>query len=542
MPRAKKVKDYNKVIINGKSYTVVGTVEKLRRVVTKSFLVKDLYERWTKGSIVSDPYLQRMQGQWGRKQKSRCISTMLDNRSIGTVIIATGRSYIDDFNAYSLLDGLQRITTVVDFINNVCKLDKSEKPVPCYIRDDDGNVIEVMYEIGGKDFKSLPDVLQRRIMDYPVTVDSYENFSDEELDEIMFCVNNGKTPTSYQKMRFALGTENMRLIQPNCVSIAWEDVAGCREKNDSTLCSVLRGLMIYTNNAQNGLTSQAINKFIDNFDDVIFSSTLIKYNNTVEAFGDVKFEMTAEERELLDGCNLPHFIANYALFNNLKDKGDKTYIGFFREFIKSRDWKIFTSYSKKNKGPEDNKFDYEDTLTVLSDEELIEMSEDKSGSGGKQYSAESVSQRQYIIDQFLYNYLDCFVPNNGITANYIDNEGDNVGDESAPDDREYDEYDRQEAVEYTECTDECKEETDTGSGAANTCINDAMVSGDNSDVGGYLHKFSTQGYDEKGSGREDCSETGIECVDDNGNSGGIKQLSAGDSSWQTVYRENVTAG
>lgn len=397
MASSKKTKDTNTVMIDGTRCTVLGVVEKLRRVVSKSFLVKDIYERWTDGTMVPDEYLQRMVGQWSKKQNSRLISAMLNNRPIGTIIIATGRTYSNDNALYSILDGLQRIHAMVSFIDNKLKLDKTEKPIECNVKCENGSTEQISFDIAGKNFKSLPKAMQNFLLDYPVRVDSYECFTDEELDDIMFCVNNGKSPNAYQKMRFALGTENMRLIQPSVNSVLLEDVAKCNDKNDSKLCCILRGLMTFSNCVGGGLSPNSINKFIDDFDDNISSGTLIRFSNTIEALGEVKMKMTQEERELLDGCNIPHFIANFDVFNSLENKNKKTYLDFFRAFVNSEDWVKFTSYKAKK-----------------TDDEMNSSEKgEKSGSGGTQYSEDSVNERQYIIDNFLYDFLDCSIPYNG---------------------------------------------------------------------------------------------------------------------------------
>lgn len=121
----KSIKDTNTIVIDGKNYFVLGVVEKLRRVVTKSFLEKDLYERWTDETMAPDEFLQlwRVSGQRNK------ISSMLSNRPIGTIIIAKGRTYSNSNVVYSILDGLQRIHAIVSFINNGFKLDKNEKHI-----------------------------------------------------------------------------------------------------------------------------------------------------------------------------------------------------------------------------------------------------------------------------------------------------------------------------------------------------------------------------------------------------------------------------
>ena len=173
-PKTPKIIDT--VNIDGKSYKMMCVdIQQEGTVCEIPMRIKDFVEDMERGKISRDNLIQREINQWGSLLKSNLLYSIMINRPIGTILTATGRS---DTKIYP------------------------EK------------------------FKELPEILRDAILDYRLTICSYKGFSDSELDNILYCVNSGKAPTSYQKMRFALGSNVMRTIQPMCDSDLWEDVAG----------------------------------------------------------------------------------------------------------------------------------------------------------------------------------------------------------------------------------------------------------------------------------------------------------------------------
>ena len=375
-------KDNNKVIIDGRTYSFVNTVERVSRIVPIALAIEALHQKYMDGRIVPDKYVQRMEGIWSGKQNSMLIYAILLDRPIGSFIVATGRGEDKDYTVKSLIDGLQRTTAIVNFVENKYAIRKKTPPISCVLTDDKtGETIETSYEISGKKFKNLPKVLQDKFLDYTITCYSYENFTYDELDEIMFCVNNGKAPTPYQKMRFALGCNNMRNIQPMCESLLWEDIPKLNAKNDSILGCVIRTIMLLSYKVSGGFSASAMNNFIDDFDNNVSVKLLEEAQNLLQQFTEIKFSMSDEEITALDACSIPHFVMSLKKFNNVSNPENKSYLEFFRAFIASEKSKQFFAYkAPKDKDSQEGK---------------------KSGSGGTQYSAESVDDRECIIDDFL---------------------------------------------------------------------------------------------------------------------------------------------
>ncbi len=359
--------------------------------------IKEFVEEMEQEKISRDTLIQREVNQWGNALKSNLILSILINRPIGTILTATGRDDTQNYAVNSLIDGLQRSCAIYDYINNKFKLSGKLKPILCKFKDtESGEIVSREYAIAGKKFKQLAEVLKDTILNYRLTVYSYKGFSDDELDSILYCVNSGKSPTSYQKMRFALGSNVMRTIQPMCESTLWEDISGCNSKNDSILCCTIRILMMISSYSCKSYGTADMNRFIDNFDENIKMAAVSETADLIGQLADVKFKMTDNEVETLTACSIPHIIVNMRQFNSMRKPDEsRSYLDCYRAFLESNEYKEFLEHSQ-------------------------------SGSGGFQYSEDSVNKRQYIIDNFLYDFLNYPLKHNGILKEDFNTENTDV--------------------------------------------------------------------------------------------------------------------
>lgn len=365
------------VNIDGKSYKMMCVdIQQEGTVCEIPMRIKDFVEDMERGKISRDTLIQREINQWGSLLKSNLLYSIMINRPIGTILTATGRSDTQNYAVNSLIDGLQRSTTIYDYVNNKFRLSSKLKPIRCKFKDtESGEIISKGYAVAGKKFKQLPEILRDAILNYRLTICSYKGFSDSELDNILYCVNSGKAPTSYQKMRFALGSNVMRTIQPMCDSDLWEDVSGCTAKNDSILCSVIRIIMMYSLYECTNYGIAEMNKFIDGFDENMDMPTLTSVNELIEQFADIKNQMNDDELTALNACSIPHFIIGLDRFNGYEENTQgKTYLECYRAFLANEDYKEFLEFSQ-------------------------------SGSGNAQYSADNVNIRQSTLDYFIDKFM-----------------------------------------------------------------------------------------------------------------------------------------
>ena len=193
-PKTPKIIDT--VNIDGKSYKMMCVdIQQEGTVCEIPMRIKDFVEDMERGKISRDNLIQREINQWGSLLKSNLLYSIMINRPIGTILTATGRSDTQNYAVNSLIDGLQRSTTIYDYLNNKFRLSNKLKPILCKFKDtESGEIISKKYAVAGKKFKQLPEILRDAILDYRLTICSYKGFSDSELDkcglpsEAMSCV------------------------------------------------------------------------------------------------------------------------------------------------------------------------------------------------------------------------------------------------------------------------------------------------------------------------------------------------------------------
>ena len=79
-------------------------------------LVKDM----NKGTINLSHKLQRPEGQWNRKQKSDLIDSLLRHYPINPTY-----AIVEEDGTLSVIDGVQRLSTIRDYIENIFALSKN---------------------------------------------------------------------------------------------------------------------------------------------------------------------------------------------------------------------------------------------------------------------------------------------------------------------------------------------------------------------------------------------------------------------------------
>lgn len=377
-------KDCNKIEIKGKIYTIVDRVRETSDVREIPYTIKNYVEKVESEKINRDNNMNRTSDQWTKKQSSRFIEAILHNHPTGEIAVAKRmdnhccRTYI--------LDGLQRTTTLTSFLHDKFSLDKRAKAIWCKCTDSEGNTIEETIEIAGKKFSELPDVLREFFEEYKLKVYIYENFDDEELDEMIMSANNGKQPNAFQRLRFLLGSDNMKELQPICDSDLWADTKGCKAKNDGILATVIRTLMLMTCYECKSFGASSMNKFVIDFDKYVTLKTINRLYDLVEQFEEIKDDLKEEEREKLNSITIPNYIVNLDRFNS-QDKSNLKYVDFLRRFWQNEEY-----------------INFENTC-------------DAKITGVSVFAYDSVLDRQYAVDDCLDEYN---------TKNVSDNENSNA--------------------------------------------------------------------------------------------------------------------
>ena len=155
-------------------------MEVYNRTRVLSAIIKDI-----DNDKLSKNYMyQRKRGQWTYEQAVTLIDTLLQGYPINPLYIA-----LDKPKSY-IIDGIQRITTVEDFIKGDFCLPNN---YPSLVIND------MEYELAGLFFDGLPAELQDVILNRELHIFELQNYTTKELAQVFLRTNNGTAMTKNQK-------------------------------------------------------------------------------------------------------------------------------------------------------------------------------------------------------------------------------------------------------------------------------------------------------------------------------------------------------
>ncbi len=162
----------------------------------KSFprMARDLKIMYEKGNLSFDNAVQRS-FVWKNTVKDNKMSMLIDSMLRGFPIppMYCNCIFEDVKNkTYDFLDGKQRTTTIIKFLNDEFSLVN----IPTF-EDDEGNE----HDFNGMTYSQLPEELQDTIKTYSLTVYYYENMEQEDAEEMFRRLNNGKSLTAIELTR-----------------------------------------------------------------------------------------------------------------------------------------------------------------------------------------------------------------------------------------------------------------------------------------------------------------------------------------------------
>ena len=155
------------------------------RVETRNRTISLILERISHGELDLQPDFQRRSGIWTVIAKSRLIESIL-------IRIPLPSFYIDasDDNQWLIVDGLQRLSSLKEFI-----LDQNFKLIG----------LEYLREFENKNYADLPRMLQRRILETEIIINSIEAGTPSDIKFYIFRrINTGGLPLSPQEIRRVL--------------------------------------------------------------------------------------------------------------------------------------------------------------------------------------------------------------------------------------------------------------------------------------------------------------------------------------------------
>lgn len=146
--------------------------------------LQTLTNKIKRGNIIFTHKLQRREGVWSKQAMSLLIDSLLRGYPVNPVY-----TVIDEQQA--VIDGVQRLSTCYDYINNGFALSKNLEPLEL-----DGQI----YEIAGNKFAKLDDPVKDELMSSQIQVYEITNYTDKEVREMFRRLNAGKALNSVQQL------------------------------------------------------------------------------------------------------------------------------------------------------------------------------------------------------------------------------------------------------------------------------------------------------------------------------------------------------
>ena len=163
--------------------------------VKKSTQKIDQINKWhEKGKIAFDLTIQRKEGIWDTKRKSKLIHSVLVNYPIPPVFAKR------EDTTYHILDGKQRLTSIIDFVLDKFSLSKDISSVSGI-------------ELPGKKFSELPEDMQQKILEQAIEINYVEEIEQAEMEELFFRLNNGVPLRSVELTRALLGGKVLQFVE-----------------------------------------------------------------------------------------------------------------------------------------------------------------------------------------------------------------------------------------------------------------------------------------------------------------------------------------
>lgn len=288
------------------------------KVSSPNIPVQTIVNKIKREDILFTHKLQRREGVWNRTQKSLLIDSLLRGYLLNPTytIIEGKKQYV--------IDGVQRLSTIFDFIMGKYSLSKRLDPII---------INEESYEIAGKNFKKLDEKLQDELMSAQIQICEISDYTDKDVREMFRRLNSGKPLNTSQKLTPDMSDELSNAVLDIITLPFWGKVLTNAQLKSSVDLSIVIEIMMLNEHGYEVTSFSKIEreKFIqyynDNFDKSKIDIIKKSLNNLNENLSDdVKINKTSISFICYAGCEVLR-----------KKKSFSKFIGSVNDFIKTYD-------------------------------------------------------------------------------------------------------------------------------------------------------------------------------------------------------------
>ena len=305
-----------------------------------SQMVKDYEKRIGQNNrLVFNCPIQRPEGQWNNVSQSLLIHSILQEYLVPNVCIVQNGA--DDFEPMTVLDGKQRMTIIYNYVTNGFKLNPKTPPVEVVIPEvnDEGELVKdenghtkthlELIEIKNKKFEKLPKEFQDKIKNFELTATMITDATKGELEEQIFRLNNGKTPTATHKAFMKGGIDVAEAIKNRILGNNFFTnrfvMTTSQERGGEDMKCAFHVLALLTNADFNKLTSGDLTKIAEtmknNWSEGKLTESDVEYcNNLLE---DLNYWLPNEDvfnnKDILTTVHIPIMVMNIEKARQLMD-------------------------------------------------------------------------------------------------------------------------------------------------------------------------------------------------------------------------------
>lgn len=269
-------------------------------------LVKDM----DKGTINLSHKLQRPEGQWNRKQRTDLIDSLLRHYPINPTY-----AIVEEDGTLSVIDGVQRLSTIRDYIKNGFALSKDMDSV--IINNEEKNLSGLKFGKLDEDTKS--EILNAELQIYRMT-----QCTETDIREMFRRQNAGK-PLNSKLLRVVKESDEFSDAVYSLANHPFMNklMSPAQRKNGTDRDTIVQTFMLVATNQENDFTSfraKDIDMFVSQYaDQYINRADILKeaMNKFDESFDEIKIPVTSIPQILYSGYRI---IKDKKSFTKLVDK------------------------------------------------------------------------------------------------------------------------------------------------------------------------------------------------------------------------------
>lgn len=260
--------------------------------------------QYKKGNISFSHKLQRPIGQWNPKMKSLLIHSLLSGFPVNPIYI------VDENGTLYTLDGSQRTSTCIDYINNKFSLSKETPNIKIQSKEN-GEIITKEYVLAKKKFDKLDEEVQSTLLACSLDFCTLSDYTDNEVKE-MFRRQNSSKPLNASLLRIIYESDEFSDVVYSLATHPFihKLTTPAQRKNGTDRNLIVQTFMLICTNQQNDFTSfrkNDIDNFVQNNSDDCLKTTkqlrevLDKFDETFE---EIKIPVTSIPMILYSGYRI----------------------------------------------------------------------------------------------------------------------------------------------------------------------------------------------------------------------------------------------